>query len=76
MTLRSEMKKQSALVALAAILFGITVQPVVYSAPKRSSAGAPRLTASPARLGTVAEFKAAFQNDQGKVRLVALVSPT
>jgi hypothetical protein len=75
MTRHSEMKKQVALVALAASVFSISAQPA-YSAPKHRPLGASRLTSAPARLGTVEEFKAAFQNDQGKVRLVALVSPT
>jgi hypothetical protein len=82
MTRHSEMKKQVAVAALTAtIVFSITAQ-LAYSASNRSlsSASAPtvprRLTTPPARLGTVADFKTAFQNDQGKVRLVALVSPT
>ena len=80
MTRHSEMKKQAALAALAASVFNIIAHPA-YSAPKRSHSSAavltvPSLTAPPTRLGTVADFKTAFQNDQGKVRLVALLSPT
>jgi hypothetical protein len=69
------MKRHVALVALAAIVFSITVQPA-NSARRRPTSIASSLSDQSVKLGNVVQFKTAFQNDQGKARLVALVSPT
>jgi len=70
-----KMKKKLALIAVAFIVFNINLQRAA-SAPKHTSSIPSRRGARPARLGSVEQFKAAFQSDEGKVRLVALVSPT
>jgi hypothetical protein len=79
------MRKKLALMALAAIIFSISLARA-YSAQKRGSSSASSVKErpvklgpvrpGPVRLGNVEQFKTAFQNDQGKVRLVALISPT
>jgi len=65
------MKRQFLLVLLTATVVGISLRPAT-SAPRGSSPFASHRV----RLGSVEQFKAAFDNDRGKVRLVALVSPT
>lgn len=69
------MKKQWASIVLAAILFGASL-PSSNAAQKSSRSTAASRKARASELGSVEQFKDAFQNDQGKVRLVALVSPT
>ena len=69
-----EMKKQTAFLVLAAVLLSISAQPA-DSASRHGGSTAWRM-ADAARLGNVEQFKTAFQADQGKVRLVGLVSPT
>jgi hypothetical protein len=70
------MKKQWALIALAAILFGINPASSISAQQKRSRSAAavrnPRLS----ELVSITQLKEAFQRDAGKVRLVALLSPT
>jgi len=64
------MKNLKSLIVLASIIFVITLPPTnAVQKHRRSTAEAPQL-------GDVSQFKAAFQTDAGKVRLVALVSPT
>ena len=68
------MKKQWAMIVLAVIVFSLTTDRS-DAAQKRSRPTAsrkPRVS----ELRSVEGFKAAFQNGKGKVRLVALVSPT
>ena len=69
------MKKQFALIVLASFLFGIN-SPSSVAAQKRDRAAAASRKVRTSDLGTVDEYKAAFQNDTGKIRLVALISPT
>jgi len=69
------MKKQLLLMALVATMLSIGLQPAA-SAPRGSSPVASHLNARRVRLGSVEQFKTAFDNDRDKVRLVALVSPT
>lgn len=56
------MKKGLALIALVATLLSVDARAAN--------------TGHRAGLGSVEQFKTAFNNDRGKVRLVALVSPT
>lgn len=70
------MKNLKVLVVFASILFAVNLPSANASQKHRRSTGAvSRQTRAP-RLGDVEQFKAAFQTDAGKVRLVALVSPT
>ena len=69
------MKKQWALIVLAAILFGVCL-PSSDAAQKRSRSAATNRKSRTVELGRIEQFKDSFQNDSGKVRLVALVSPT
>jgi hypothetical protein len=69
------MKKQWALIVLAVILFGISADTCNAAQKRGRSAAASRKARMP-YLGSVEQFKDSFQNDAGKVRLVALVSPT
>jgi len=69
------MKRQFLLMTLAAVVLGIGILPAAL-ARKTSTASALQQRARRVRLGDVRQFKTAFQKDQGKVRLVALVSPT
>ena len=62
------------LIVLAVVLFDLGA---ATSAAQRANQSVtakrkPRRSA----LGSVDQFKEAFQNDEGKVRLVALISPT
>jgi hypothetical protein len=67
--------RNKVVMALAAIVFSINLVPA-DSAPKPGSSSALGVKARSVRLGDARQFKTAFQNDRGKVRLVALVSPT
>lgn len=69
------MKKQWVLIVLAAILIGDTL-PSSIAAQKRGRSAAASRKARAQELGSIDQFKEAFQKDAGKVRLVALVSPT
>lgn len=69
------MKKQWALLILAAILFGVCL-PSSNAAQKPGRSAATSRKSRMLELGGVEQFKDSFQNDSGKVRLVALVSPT
>ena len=69
------MRKQWALIVLTAILFGVSLPPSKAAQRRGRSAPASRKALAP-HLGSVEQFKDAFQNDAGKVRLVALISPT
>lgn len=69
------MKKRWALIVLAVILFGLN-SPSSIAAQNRGRAAAATRKARAPELGSVEQFKVAFQSDTGKVRLVALVSPT
>jgi hypothetical protein len=69
------MKRQWALIVLAAILFGVT-PPSSNAAQKRGRSAATSRRSRTSELGSVEQFKVSFQNNAGKVRLVALVSPT
>lgn len=68
------MKKQWALIVIATIIFGINSASGV--AQKRGRAAVVRPKTQTPELGSVDQFKVSFQNDTGKVRLVALISPT
>ena len=69
------MKRQWALIVLAVILLGVSLPSSNAAQKRRRSAATSRESRTP-ELGTVEQFKASFQTDVGKVRLVALVSPT
>jgi len=69
------MRRQFAVIILAAILFAIGADASQAVQKRVRSAAANRKTQAP-ELGTVAQFKDAFQNDRGSIRLVALISPT
>jgi hypothetical protein len=69
------MKKQLVLILLAVILFGISADTCNAAQRSGGSAAASRRERMP-ELRSVDQFKEAFQKDAGKVRLVALVSPT
>ena len=69
-----KMKKQCALILLVAILFALSADTSNAQKPGRSTAVKGRARAI--QLAKVEQFKEAFQNDAGKIRLVALVSPT
>jgi hypothetical protein len=69
------MKRQWALIVLAAILFGVA-PPSSNAAQKHGRSAAISRRSRTPELGSVEQFKVSFQNNAGKVRLVALVSPT
>jgi hypothetical protein len=69
------MKRLWALIVLAAIAFGVSL-PGSNAAQKASRSTAISRNARAARLGGVEQFKEGFRYDAGKVRLVALISPT
>jgi hypothetical protein len=70
------MKNLKVLVVFASILFAINLPSADASQKHRRATGAVgRQTRAP-QLRDVEQFKAAFQTDAGKMRLVALVSPT
>jgi hypothetical protein len=69
------MKKQTFLITLAGIVLSINLHPAAL-AGDCSKASAPQLKGRPVKLVDTRQLKAAFEKDQGKVRLVALVSPT
>ena len=69
------MKKLKVLVVFASIIFGVSLPPSKAAQKDRRSTAVSRRTAAP-QPGNAAEFKEAFQTDAGKVRLVALISPT
>ena len=69
------MTKRMWLIVLPAIIFVIGVQ-AANPAWVRGNLTESSLTDRSARLGNIQGFKAAFHEDEGKVRLVALVSPT
>jgi len=69
------MKRQFLLMVLAAMVVSMDLLPSAL-ARKTHTAGALQQPARRVKLGDVRQFKTSFQKDQGKVRLVALVSPT
>ena len=69
------MKKQSALILLAVVLIALSADTGKAAQKRDRSAAASRQTRTP-ELGSIERFREAFQNDEGKVRLVALISPT
>jgi hypothetical protein len=69
------MRKQWVPIVLAAILIVGTLPSSIAAQKRGRSGAASRKTRAP-ELGRIDQFKEAFQNDAGKVRLVALVSPT
>ena len=69
------MRKQRGLLVLAAILFVVSLPSSNVAQKRGPSAVASRKARAP-KLGSVEQFKDAFQNDAEKVRLVALISPT
>ena len=69
------MKKQWALIVLALVLFGVS-PPSSNAAQKRGRSTAKSQGSRTPELEGIERFKESFQNNSGKVRLVALVSPT
>ena len=70
------MKNLKVLLVFASILFAANPPSAnALQKPRRSTGAISRQTRA-RQLGDVEQFKAAFQTDAGKVRLVALVSPT
>jgi hypothetical protein len=63
------------LILSAAIMLGVSSGEINASQKPSRTATASRKARIP-KLGSVDRFKEAFQNDAGKVRLVALISPT
>ena len=69
------MKKQSVLILLAVVLFALSADTRNAAQKRDRSAAVSRQTQTP-ELASVDRFREAFQNDEGKVRLIALISPT
>lgn len=69
------MKKRSVLILLAVTLFALSAD-TSNAAQKRSRSAAVSSKTRIPELDGVDRFREAFQNDAGKVRLVALISPT
>jgi hypothetical protein len=69
------MKKQSALILLAVMVFALSADTGNAGQKPDRSAAMNRQTRTP-ELGSIDRFREVFQNDEGKVRLVALISPT
>lgn len=69
------MKKQWVLILVAATLLGVGAD-TCYAAQKRGRSAAASRRTPTSELRSVDHFKAAFESDAGKVRLVALLSPT
>jgi len=68
------MKNLKVLIAFASIVFAVNLPTATAGQEHRRSVSSASRRAP--QLGDVEQFKAAFQADAGKVRLVALVSPT
>ena len=69
------MKKQSALILLAVVTLALSADTGKAAQKRDRSAAVSRQSRTP-ELGSIERFREAFQNDEGKVRLVALISPT
>ena len=69
------MKRRWQLIVLIVILFVVS-QPSGDAAQEKGRPAAGSRKARTLKLGSVPEFKEAFQNDKGNVRLVTLISPT
>ena len=69
------MRRQGALISVLAMVFVIGL-PSTGVAQKRGRSIATTRNVRAPNLRSVDQFKEAFQNDSGKVRLVALISPT
>jgi hypothetical protein len=69
------MKKQWALILLTGILFSLK-EDITDAAGKRGRSVPAGSVARAPQLGSVEQFKEAFEKDVGSVRLVALISPT
>ena len=69
------MKKQWPLIVLATILCSLTADTSNAVQKRGVSDSVSRKSRAP-ELGSIEQLRDAFQNDQGKVRLVALLSPT
>lgn len=69
------MRRRFVVIILAASLFALCAG-TSHAAQNRGRSTAASRKAQGPELGNVAQFKDAFQNDQGKIRLVALLSPT
>ena len=69
------MRKQWGLLVLAATLFVVSLPSTSAAQERGRSTVAIRKARAP-KIGSVEQFKDAFQNDADNVRLVALVSPT
>ena len=69
------MKKQSALMLFAVMVFALSADTGNAAQKRDRPAAVSRHTRTP-ELGSIDRFKEGFQNDEGKVRLVALISPT
>ena len=70
------MKILKMVVVFVSIILGGSLLPGNAAQKHLRSASAERRQTVTSRLGNVGQFKEAFQKDAGKVRLVALVSPT
>jgi hypothetical protein len=70
-----EIKKQLLLFTLAVVVLCNNARPAALARNDRA-AQALQQPARRVKFGGVRQLKAAFQSDSGKVRLVALVSPT
>ena len=69
------MRKQWLLIVLVAIVFEVSL-PLRYLAKNQNRSITVSRAARVPQLGSVEQFKEAFQKDAGKIRLVALLSPT
>ena len=69
------MKKLSALILFAVVTFALSADTGKAAQKPDRSAAVSRQTRTP-ELGSVDRFREVFQNDEGKVRLIALISPT
>ena len=70
------MRSQWALISVLAAMVFVIGLPSTAAAQKRGRSTATAGKVRHPEPGSVSQFKDAFQNDAGKVRLVALISPT
>jgi hypothetical protein len=70
------MKNLKVLAVLACYIFAVSLLPGIAAQKHRPSITTVGRHSETIQLGNVGQFKEAFQNDAGKLRLVAIVSPT
>lgn len=68
--------KNLTVLVFASIVFAVSLPTANAAQKHRRSTNAVSRRTRPPEPGDVGQFKAAFQADAGKVRLIALISPT